>query len=171
MTTLTYPSARFPGPPSVSLELPEGWVPLEAPEAALAATLARSGPCAPTVLVVIESAPAGATVHDGIDRMGRLAVANGGEASDPYAAQVGELSFLGCDSTWPDPDVDAVLQCNLFHLVQTQGPDAPGHLVRLTGAVGGADVEQDYELVRRVLLTARVTPWTAGEDVGGASAR
>ena len=85
------------------------------------------------------------------------------------AADLGGAQFVGCDATWPDDDVETVLQANLFHLVTSgaSGPsDAPAHLVQLTGAVGGADAVADYELIRQVLTTVRVTPWGAAVDAG-----
>ena len=66
----------------------------------------------------------------------------------------------GADVTWPDSDVETVLQANLFHLVSSEVPDVGAHLVQLTGAVGGPEAVADYELIRQVLTTVRVTPWS-----------
>jgi len=40
MSTL-YPSRDIPGPPSVAVDVPEGWMPVPAPGTALAAKLPR----------------------------------------------------------------------------------------------------------------------------------
>jgi len=102
-----------------------------------------------------------------------MARSRGGAVSEPYAAELGGPSFVGCDATWPDAEVNTVLQANLFHVVAS-GADAgrPAFLVQLTGAVGGASAETDYELIREVITSVRVTPWTgAGEATATAGVR
>ena len=49
-------------------------------------------------------------------------------------------------------------------------PGAGAHLVQLTGAVGGPDAVADYELIRQVLTTVRVTPWGRGPRRRGRAA-
>jgi hypothetical protein len=160
MSTLAYPSADFPGPPSVRLEVPDGWEPAHAPGTTLAARLPREGSFAPNVVVSIESCGPAFRVEESLEQVRTMATTRGGAVSEPYAAELGEAQFVGCDATWPDPDVETVLQANLFHVVPGGGA-ASGHLVQLTGAVGGPSAEADYELVRDVLTTVRVSPWAA----------
>ncbi|MGW5240531.1 hypothetical protein ACWEOW_16500 [Monashia sp. NPDC004114] len=182
MTTVAYPSADFPGLPSVALEVPEDWEPAHAPGTAIAAKLPREGAFAPNVVVSIEQCGAGFRVEESLDQIASMATSRGGTVSEPYAADLAGAEFVGCDATWPDPDVETVLQANLFHIVRHAagraggGPSAsaggavaptdaqlPGaaYLVQLTGAVGGPGAEADYELIRQVLTTVRVTPWSA----------
>ena len=167
MSTLAYPSADFPGQPSVALEVPEGWEPAHAPGTTMAARLPREGAFAPNVVVTIEQCGPAFRIEDSLEQIASLATSRGGAVSDAYAADLGGAQFVGCDATWPDDDVETVLQANLFHLVTSGASGAsevPAHLVQLTGAVGGADAVADYELIRQVLTTARVTPWDAGVD-------
>lgn len=166
MTSLTYPSGQFPGPPTVTVQVPDAWEPVRAPGTMLAARLPRAGAFAPNVVVNIESVPPGFDVQAPLQRVGEIARSRGGDASDAYAAVLGDLEFVGCDSTWPDADVETVLQANLFHVVPHPAGDGPGWLVQLTGAVGGPSAEADYDLIREVLVTVRVTPWS-GEVVPG----
>jgi hypothetical protein len=180
MTTVAYPSADFPGLPSIALDVPEGWEPAHAPGTALAARLPREGAFAPNVVVSIEQCGAGFRVEASLDQIASMAQARGGTVSEPYAADLAGAEFVGCDATWPDPDVETVLQANLFHIVRHAAPDGgdpassgavgaspavplPGtaYLVQLTGAVGGPGAEADYELIRQVLTTVQVTPWSA----------
>ncbi len=166
MSTLAYPSADFPGPPSVALEVPDGWEPAHAPGTTLAARLPRDGTFAPNVVVSIKQCGPSFRIEDSLDQVASMATSRGGAVSEPYAADLGGAQFVGCDATWPDADVETVLQANLFHLVTSGAPGAGAHLVQLTGAVGGADAVTDYELVREVLTTVRVTPWSdAGRPV------
>jgi hypothetical protein len=159
MSTLAYPSADFPGHPSVALEVPDGWEPAHAPGTTLAARLPREGGFAPNVLVTIASCGPEFDVQESLGQISSLATSRGGTVSEPYAAELGGAQFVGCDATWPDPDVETVLQANLFHLVRSGSPDAGAHVVQLTGAVGGPDAVDDYELIRQVLTTVRVAPW------------
>jgi hypothetical protein len=167
MTTLTHPSALFPGPPTVSLDVPDGWVPVHRPGLLLAAKLPREGAFAPNVVVNVEAYVPGAGVEAPMARMREMAQSRSGHASEPYAAQLGDREFVGLDASWPDDDVETILQANLFHVVEPEDEAGPRWLIQLTGAVGGPTAEQDYDLVREVILTTRVTPWRAEqpEDV------
>lgn len=160
MSTLAYPSADFPGQPSVALEVPDGWEPAHAPGTTMAARLPREGAFAPNVVVTIEPCGPEFRVEDSLEQIASLATSRGGAVSEPYAADLGGSAFVGCDATWPDPDVETVLQANLFHLVSSEAPEGGAHLVQLTGAVGGPEAVADYELIRQVLTTVRVTPWS-----------
>lgn len=158
MTTLAYPSADFPGQPAVTLDVPEGWEPVHAPGATMAARLPREGAFAPNVVVHIEQCGPAYRVEESLDQVAALAATRGGGVSEPYAAELAGAHFVGCDATWPDADVETVLQANLFHHVPA---GTAGHVVQLTGAVGGPDAAADYELIRQVLTTARLRPWAA----------
>ncbi len=183
MTTLTHPSERFPGPPTVSLDVPDDWEPVHRSGLLLAARLPRDGSFAPNVVVNVEALAPAVHVEALMERMREMAQSRSGHASEPYAAVLGDREFVGLDSTWPDADVETVLQANLFHIIEPPdverhggetpaggpeggGPDPdpdpvsrPRWLVQLTGAVGGPSAEQDYELIREVIMTTRVTPW------------
>ena len=172
MTTLAYPSADFPGPPAVALEVPDGWEPAHAPGTTMAARLPRSDAFAPNVVVTVEPCAPDHRLEDSLELVRARAASRGGGVSQPYAAELGDARFVGCDASWPDEDVETVLQANLFHVVAPTSPTAGAagvtsatgaHLVQLTGAVGGPTAEQDYELIRAVLTTARVTPWTGAD--------
>jgi hypothetical protein len=166
MTTLAYPSADFPGQPAVTLDVPQGWEPAHAPGTTMAARLPREGAFAPNVVVDIEQCGPSYRVEESLEQVAVLAASRGGSVSEPYAADLAGAHFVGCDATWPDADVESVLQANLFHHVPS-GATA-GHVVQLTGAVGGPEAETDYELIRQVLTTARVVPWGADATAEGA---
>lgn len=159
MTTLAYPSADFPGQPAVTLDVPEAWEPAHAPGTTMAARLPREGAFAPNVVVTIEQCGPAYRVEESLEQVAALAATRGGGVSEPYAADLAGAHFVGCDATWPDDDVETVLQANLFHHVPA---GTAGHVVQLTGAVGGPAAAADYELIRRVLTTVRVLPWQPG---------
>ena len=165
MTTLAYPSADFPGLPAVALEVPEEWEPVHAPGTTMATRLPREGAFAPNVVVTIEQCGPAFRVEESLEQVAALARSRGGAVSEPYAADLGGAPFVGCDATWPDAEVDTVLQANLFHVVASgDDPGRPAFLVQLTGAVGGASAETDYELIREVITSVRVTPWAGAAD-------
>jgi hypothetical protein len=159
MSTLAYPSRDFPGPPSVAVDVPEGWLPVHAPGTALAAKLPREDGFDPNVVVSIEQCGADFTEEESLRRIEALAESRGGVTSEPYAAELGHARFVGCDATWPDADVETILQANLFHVVRPERAGAAGWVVQLSGSVGGPAAEQDYELIRSVLASVRVHPW------------
>lgn len=159
MTTLSYPSPQFPGLPSVALDVPEGWEPVRAPRTTMAVTLPREGAFAPNVVVSLDECPPDYALESSLDQIRTMAESRGGGVSEPYAAELDGRSFIGCDATWPDADVETILQANLFCVVPALGDSA--HLAQLTGAVGGASAEADYDLVRQVIMTTRITPWEA----------
>ncbi|HEX6056967.1 MAG TPA: hypothetical protein VFY98_14225 [Intrasporangium sp.] len=155
MSTLAYPRRDFPGPSSVAVDVPEGWIPVHA-GTALAAKLPREG--AFDVVVSKEQGGAELTEEESLRRIAALAQSRGGVTSEPYAAELGHARFVGSDATWPDADVETILQANLFH-VRPQRDGAAAWVVQLGGSVGGPSAEQDYELIRSVLASVRVRPW------------
>src|SRR6478609_4189689 len=78
-------------------------------------------------------------IEESLEQVAVLAASRGGSVSEPYAADLAGAHFVGCDATWPDADVEVVLQANLFHHVPSGATG--GHVVQLTGAVGGPDAE------------------------------
>src|SRR3954470_11598491 len=88
MPTLAYPSADFPGQPSVSLEVPDGWEPAHAPGTTLAARLPRDGVFAPNVVVRIEPCAPGFRVDASLEQVAAMAASRGGAVSELYAAEL-----------------------------------------------------------------------------------
>ena len=166
MTTLTHPSEQFPGPPTVSLDVPDGWVPVHRPGLLLAVKLPREGAFAPNVVVNIEAYAPGLGIDAPMARIREMAQSRSGHTSEPYAAQLAGREFVGLDASWPDDEVETVLQANLFHVVEPEDGPGPRWLVQLTGAVGGPGAEQDYDLIRQVIMTTSVTPWRPDGQAG-----
>lgn len=171
MSTLVYPSPAFPGPPSVTFDVPDGWEPVHAPGTTMAATLPRPRGFAPSVVVSIDQCGPDFTLDSSLAQIESVAQSRGGTVSEPFAARLAGAEYVGCDATWPDPEVDTILQANLFTLVRAEGGPAACHVVQLTGAVGGATAEEDYDLIRSVISSVRVTPWSAaGSQAHGSAA-
>ena len=73
MSTLAYPSADFPGQPSVALEVPEGWEPVHAPGTTMAARLPRADAFSPNVVVNIEPCEPAFRVEDSLEQLRAMA--------------------------------------------------------------------------------------------------
>lgn len=156
MTTVTYPSETFPGPPSVTMDIPEDWVPLHAGDAALAACRTeREGEFTPNVLVRLSAHPAEFDLQQLVDEMRQYALAKPeGAVGQPIEVELGGVSFVGCDVSWVDEQAGTLLQVHLFGAV----PNGVGQdVVQLTGSVGGARAKEDYPVLQQIFGSVRVT--------------
>ncbi|HET8595261.1 MAG TPA: hypothetical protein VFM07_08440 [Intrasporangium sp.] len=161
MARLTYPSTQFPGGPRARLELPEGWEPLAVPGALLAAI--RPEPrdvFNPNIVVTSEPQAPGFEIMSVLDLLERTAAERRqGEVGEPYEAIISGIDFVGRPLSWVDDEAGTVVQLHLFGLVP-RSDAGDGDLVHVTGTVSAANAEQDYRLVRDILRTLRVAPWS-----------
>lgn len=166
MTTVAFPSRVFPGPPGVAMELPEGWEPVHGPGITMAARQLRPGQFSPNVVVTVAPCPADYDVEYSLAQIRAMVGERDGEVSEAFEAALPDATFVGCDATWTDPEVDSILQANLFTVVAPRGASPAAYLVQLTGAVGGEDAETDYETVRGILLstTLDLGDYSTAED-------
>lgn len=166
-TTVTFPSALFPAPPSIEVDLPDDWEPVQAPGTVLAArrrTASASG-FVTNLVVRIERREPGMQVPTALDEIrGTAERRPQGVTSEPFAAQLGGVDFVGLDLSWVDEQVGTVLQAHLFHVVPAGDPAGTPQLVQLTGSCAGPQAQEEYEVLRTVLSSARVTPWSPEED-------
>lgn len=165
MARLTYPSTEFPGGPRASLELPDGWEPLTVPGALLAAI--RPEPADvfnPNIVVTSEPQARGFDIMTVLDLLERTAAERRqGEVGEPYEAIISGVDFVGRPLSWIDDAAGTLVQLHLFGLVP-RSDTGDADLVHVTGTVGAANAEEDYRLVRDVLRTLRVVPWTGSLD-------
>ena len=157
MTTLSYPSERFPAPPSVSLDIPESWEPLSVPSVVLAARQReQNADFTPNVIVRMGTRP-------GLDQPADALMELAGSMQGREDAVVGELQRLDIDGTpfvrvdvsWSDPRGVAVRQHHLFTGLPRE--DGLQDFVHLTGSVGGAGADADEAVVLKVLESARIS--------------
>lgn len=154
MPTFSYPSDQFPGPPAVTIDLPEDWSPVPTPGALLAARgPAGSGP-APTLVVRHHTRPAGFTVDAALKDLRTYATRlPDSEVDEPFSVDVGGVPFVGVNLSWSDARNGDVVQVHLFAGGRQQGLV---HLVHVTGTVGGSSAPQDYDVLQGILRTVRV---------------
>lgn len=174
MTQLTYPSTQFPAGPRVRLDVPDDWEALAVPGALVAAI--RPEPANvfnPNIVVTSEPQPTSFELTSVLDVLEQTArERREGTVGEPYAAQLSGYEFVGRHLSWIDDQAGTVVQLHLFGLVPRPGTaGGPGEtatdmaeaevdLVHVTGTVGAANATEEYALVRDIVSTLRVAPWT-----------
>lgn len=159
MTTVTYPSERFPAPPALSLDLPDGWEPTQAPGTILAARRPAAG-FMTNVAVRVERREDGFEVSRAVREIEDSAPARAqGVASPPFQGEIGGLTFVGLDLSWVDAEVGTILQVHLFHTLEPLVPGGAVQMIQLIGSCGGPQAATEYGVLRTVLGSATITPW------------
>ena len=157
MTTLSYPSDRFPAPPSVTIDIPDDWEPVSVPAVALAAKQG-GGQQAFTANVIVRLG-----TRPGLDQPADALMELAGAVQGRQDATVGEmqhvelggLPFVRVDVAWTDPRGIAIRQHHLFTGLPRE--DGLQDFVHLTGSVGGPEADSDEAVVIKVLESVRVS--------------
>jgi len=156
MAKLVFPSAEFPAQPAVTLQIPEGWVPVQAPGAVMAArSAAGDGAFVSNVVVRIERRPLDFELGDAVAELRAFAIGRPeGTTSEPFTTDLDGRVFVGCDVSWVDDRAGTVLQAHLFGGVPT---GRYLHLVQVTGSVGGAQAREEYPAIKEIMKSLTVT--------------
>ena len=155
MTTLTFPSERFPAPPSVSLDVPADWEPVAVPSVALAARATGEHQFAPNVVVRVGTRPGLDQPTDAlIELTGAMQGRQDAQVGEMRSVEVGGVGFVRVDVSWVDPRGVLVRQAHLF----TGFPREDGlqDFVHVTGSVGGETADADEKTLEGVLESVRV---------------
>lgn len=162
MTRLTYPSTQFPAGPRVRLEVPDDWEALPVPGALVAAIRPRPADVFnPNIVVTSEPQAPGFELTSVLDALEQTAKERReGTVGEPYATELSGHEFIGRHLSWIDDQAGTVVQLHLFGLVPRASADADADLVHVTGTVGAANATEEYALVRDIVGTLRVAPWT-----------
>lgn len=156
MPTLSHPSEQFPGPPSVTLEVPDGWVPVRVPGTLLAARAsAVAEGFAPHVVVRGFSRDRSCTMGRIVGELRDAVLARrDGEIDEPFTVDLGAVPFVGVSVSWTDERIGTVVQTHLFAGARRSGLV---ELVQVAGSVAGADLDAQYGALQEVMQTVRVT--------------
>jgi hypothetical protein len=157
MTSLTFPSDRFPAPPSVSIDIPDDWEPVSVPAVVLAAKQGGEQQVFTANVIVREG------TRSALDQPADALMELAGAVQGRQDAQVGEmqhvelggLPFVRVDVAWTDPRGIAIRQHHLFTGLPRE--DGLQDFVHLTGSVGGPEADGDEAVVLKVLESVRVT--------------
>ncbi len=154
MTQISSNSERFPAPPNVTLDLPDGWLGVPVPGAILSCRGPLVDGRAPIVAIRYTTQPLTYDLGDALREVTSHARQRpGGEVEEPFRAPIGGLELVGVNASWTDPSIGDVVQVHMFAGTRTEGLL---RLLHITGTVGGASVEEDYETVQAVLETLRI---------------
>jgi hypothetical protein len=156
MTTLTYPSAQFPGPPSISVDIPEGWAAVRVPGTLLAARRSDTGGTfAPNVVVRGFTRSGDFTIGRALAELRSYVEDRAdGQMDAPFALEIEKIPFVGVNVSWTDERVGDVVQAHLFAGARRgQVVD----LIQVTGSVGGEQAGSEYVSLQRLMQTVRVT--------------
>ena len=157
MTTRSYPSDRFPAPPSVSLDIPDDWEPVSVPAVVLAARQAGEQRAFTANVIVRVGTRAG--LDQPADALMELAGAVQGRqdatVGDMQHVELDGLPFVRVDVSWTDPRGIAIRQHHLFTGLPRE--DGLQDFVHLTGSVGGPEADGDEAVVLKVLESVRVS--------------
>ena len=156
MPTLKYPSAQFPGPPSVTVDIPDGWSPVRVPGTLLAARRTDTGGrFAPNVVVRGFTRSGDFTIGRALSELkSYVEDRTDGEMDAPFALEIESIPFVGVNVSWTDEAVGDVVQAHLFAGARRgQVVD----LLQVTGSVGGEQVDVEYESLQQLMQTVRIT--------------
>lgn len=156
MPQLSYPSEVFPGPPSVTVDVPETWAPVRVGGTLLSCRRIESDHgFAPNVVVRGFQRTSDFTMRDALAELrGFVDGQPQGSIDEPFEIELDEVPFLGVNVSWDDPEIGTVVQIHLF-AGSRRGRIVD--LVQVTGSVGGADAETAYAEVQGILQTVRVS--------------
>jgi hypothetical protein len=153
--TLAYPSAQFPGPPTVSIDIPREWSPVRVAGTLLAARRTSSaGAFAPNVVVRGFTRSSQFTIGRALGELqAYVAGQQDGEVESPFEVEIARVPFVGVNVSWTDDTIGDVVQAHLFAGARRgQVVD----LLQVTGSVGGPDAEAEYPEIQQVMQTVRV---------------
>ncbi len=156
MSTLKYPSEQFPGPPSITVDIPDGWSPVRVPGTLLAARRAQKGDTfAPNLVIRGSTRSAEFTIGRALAELEAFVRERpDGEMDEPFEVEIAEVPFVGVNVSWTDETVGDVVQAHLFAGARRgQVVD----LIQVTGSVGGPEVEVEYSTLQQLMQTVRVT--------------
>lgn len=156
MPQLTYPSETFPGPPSVTLDVPDTWAPVRVGGALMSCRRIESDRgFAPNVVIRGFQRASDFTMRDALAELrGFVEDQQDGTVDTPFDLVLDGLRLLGVNVSWTDPEIGTVVQIHLFH---SSRRGRVVDLVQATGSVGGHDAQSSYGEVQQILQTVRIS--------------
>ena len=157
MSTLSFPSDRFPAPPAVSIDVPDTWEPVSAPAVALAAKQAEvNADFTPNVIVRLGTRPENDQPADALMELrGSVDARPQAEVGEVRTVQINDQEFHRVDVSWVDPQFGTIRQIPAFASLPRE--DSLQDFVHVTGSAGGAGVDADVPVVEQVIASTRIT--------------
>lgn len=155
MTTLTYPSKVNPGPPTLTLDVPDGWEQLALPQTLLATREpATDGAFATNIVARLVQRSAQTHPADLVAELGaHVRSQPGGEIGSPYSVQLCGRQWTAVNLSYDDDQHGMI---NQLHLFTAELLGALLSLVQVTATFADAREEDQLGIVRQALSTLRV---------------
>ncbi len=156
MPLLSYPSETFPGPPSVTLDVPETWAPVRVAGTLMSCRRIESDRgFAPNVVVRGFQRSSDFTMREALAELRAfVGEQQDGTVDTPFEIDLDGTPFLGVNVSWTDEQIGTVVQ---IHLFTSSRRGRMVDLVQVTGSVGGADAQSSYGEVQQILQTVRTS--------------
>ena len=152
LTRVEYPSAAVPGPPSLSLDITEGWSQVVVAGSLLAVRRdGTSSESQPNIVVTYIERELSFTPQDLVGEIGEaLSRQTEGVSKPAYPALLGGHDFVIMDTAYREPEVGTIVQRHLI-----TGSVRVGHvaIVHITGTCGGVDADADMDEIAQLLET------------------
>lgn len=155
MPQLSYPSETFPGPPSVTLDVPEAWAPVRVAGTLMSCRRIEGDlGFAPNVVIRGFQRASDFTMREALAELRSFVEGQqDGTVDTPFEIDLGGTPFLGVNVSWSDREIGTVVQ---IHLFSSSRRGRMVDLVQVTGSVGGSDAQSSYAEVQQILQTVRI---------------
>lgn len=157
MTTVGYPSEVVPGPPPVTLDMPDGWTQVWVPE---------------TLIAIRDDAPGGHFLANVVVRFhqrlgdfgpeevraelsGHAAQRRDGELGPLEQRDVDGREWVGADLAFVDDEAGSVGQVHWF---SARSRDDVTDVIQVTGSYARSRRDTDYATIDAIIDTIRVHP-------------
>ncbi len=150
MPVLVFPGPAAPSPPSVTVEVPDGWDCVPAGSDLLRARGTGAGDEAVEVAVRSHTGPVGYAASDLVDALADGVNRPGTEVEPSFVVEIGGREWVARNISW-DESTGPVVEVHLAAAVD--GSADVSRLVVATGRVRGATLDADYDVLQSVLET------------------
>jgi hypothetical protein len=157
MTLVTYPSPIVPGPPPLTIEAPDEWEQVWAPETLFAIREPDTGQGTFLTNLVARYYHRGPQFgpEQAIEELRQNAVEKEGEVGQEFETEIDGKAFFGAAVSFKDPNVGTIVQLHVF----TANPRGEVlDVLQLTGSCGPQNAAADVDLLRNIMKTLRINP-------------
>jgi hypothetical protein len=152
MPVLAFPGPAAPPPPTVTVEVPDGWDALPPGPGLLRARGTGAAGDPVEVTVSHHTGPAGLAATDLVEALGEGSRRAGTEVEPSFVVEIGGREWVARNISW-DESTGPVVEVHLAAAVEEPGDDEVSRLVVATGRVSGATLDADYDVLQSVLET------------------
>jgi hypothetical protein len=152
MPVLAFPGPAAPPPPTVTVEVPDGWDALPAGPDLLRARGTGAAGDPVEVSVRHHTGPAGYEATDLVEALGLGSTRAGTEVEPSFVVEIGGREWVARNISW-DESTGPVVEVHLASAVEADAADGVSRLVLATGRVSGATLDADYDVLQSVLET------------------